>query len=279
MADPIDWPPRRTSPRRRGRLFLIAIVLVLFFSASTSVSYYVDALWFSSLGYSAIFWRTLNFQAAAFAAFAVLTFAALYGSFLLFKPASFSDLTSGGTIIINGQPVKLPMDPALRIIALIVALIIAAVTGAGMMQEWPVLALAWYGGDAAGSAALDPIFSRPLSFYLFTLPAWDLISGWFTTLAVIACVIAVFFTIVGGGTRIMGKLRGRTSGSILQLRGLSCAVGILLLAAAARVWLGRFDRLVADATIFTGVGYTDAHVTLTGLTIVAFALLLGAAIA
>ena len=234
MPDPIDWPPRRTSPRRRGRLFLIAIVLVLFFSASTSVSYYVDALWFSSLGYSAIFWRTLNFQAAAFAAFAVLTFAALYGSFLLFKPESFSDLTSGGTIIINGQPVKLPMDPALRIIALIVAFIIAAVTGAGMMQEWPTLALAWYGGDAAGSAALDPIFSRPLSFYLFTLPAWDLISSWFMTLAVIACVIAVFFTIIGGGTRIVGKLRGRTSGSILQLRGLSCAVGILLLARAIR---------------------------------------------
>ena len=279
MADPIDWPPRRPSPRRRGRIILLAIVLVLFFSASTTVSYYVDAIWFSSLGYSEVFWRTLNFQAAAFAAFAVLTFAALYGSFLLFKPESFDNLTSGRTIIINGQPVALPMDPALRIIALIVALIIAAVTGAGMTQEWPTLALAWYGGDAAGAAAIDPIFGRPLSFYLFTLPAWDLISGWLMTLSVIACVIAVFFTIVGGGTRIVGKLRGRTSGSILQLRGLSCAVGILLLAAAARVWLGRFDRLVADETIFTGVGYTDAHVTLTGLTIVSLALVVGAVIA
>jgi uncharacterized membrane protein (UPF0182 family) len=68
-------------------------------------------------------------------------------------------------------------------------------------------------------------------------------------------------------------------GKILQLRGFSCAVGLLLLAVAARVWLGRFDRLFADDTIFTGVGYTDAHVTLTGLTIVAGALVLGAAIA
>src|SRR2546429_3468598 len=135
MADPIDWPPRRPSPRRRGRLFLIAVVLVLFFSAGTTLSYYVDAIWFSSLGYSEVFWRTLNFQAAAFAAFAVLTFAALYGSFLLFKPASLDDITGGRTIIINGQPVKLPMDPALRVIALIVALIIAGITGAGMMQE------------------------------------------------------------------------------------------------------------------------------------------------
>src|SRR5712691_6569667 len=211
MADePIDWPPRRTSPRRRGRILLIAIVLVLFFSASTAVSYYVDALWFSSLGYVDIFWRTVNFQAAAFVTFAVLTFIALYGSFLLFKPESLSDLTTGGTIIINGQPVKLPMEPALRIIALVVALVVSAITGAGMMEEWPALALAWYGGSAGGSA--DPIFGRPLNFYLFTLPAWDLISGWLMTLAVIACVIAVFFTIIGGGTRIVSKLRGRTSG-------------------------------------------------------------------
>jgi len=279
MADPIDWPPRRSSPRRRGRLVLIAIAIVLFFSASTTVSYYVDALWFSSLGYADVFWRTVNFQAAAFAAFAVLTFAALYGSFLLFKPESLSDLTSGGTIVINGQPVKLPMEPALRVIALVVALIIAAITGAGMMDEWPTLALAWYGGGAGGSSVADPIFGRPLNFYLFTLPAWDLISGWLMTLAVIACGIAVFFTVVGGGTRIVGKLRGSAPGRILQLRGLSCAVGLLLLAVAARVWLGRFDRLVADDTIFTGVGYTDAHVTLTGLTIVSGALVLGAVIA
>jgi uncharacterized protein len=283
MSDePIDWPPRRAAPRRRGRLFLILVAIVLLFSASTTLSYYVDALWFSSLGYADVFWRTLNFQAAAFAAFAALTFVALYGSFLLFKPASLSDLTSGGTIIINGQPVKLPVEPVLRVIVLVVALVISAITGAGMMEEWPTLALAWYGGSGAAASAstvVDPIFNRPLNFYLFTLPALDLISGWLMTLTVIACVIAFAFTVIGGGTRLVGKLRGVAPGRLFQLRGLSCAVGVLLLAVAARVWLGRFDRLFADDTIFTGVGYTDAHVTLTGLTIVSGALVLGAAIA
>jgi uncharacterized membrane protein (UPF0182 family) len=46
-----------------------------------------------------------------------------------------------------------------------------------------------------------------------------------------------------------------------------------------RVFLGRFDRLVNDATIFSGVTYTDAHITLAGLTIVAVALALGGLIA
>jgi uncharacterized membrane protein (UPF0182 family) len=263
------------------RFLLFALAVILLISASTTVSYYVDALWFSSLGYSQVFWTTLNLQAAAFGVFAVATFVAIYGAFLLFKPASLSSLTSGGTIIINGQPVKLPMEPALRLIALIAALVVAAITGAGMMEDWPTIALAWYGGGAAASATnlADPIFGRPLTFYLFTLPAWDLISGWLTTLAVIVCGIAVFFVVVGGGTKAINRLRGRTLDNTVPWRGLSCAVGLLLLAVATRVWLGRFDRLFDDQTIFTGVGYTDAHVTLTGLTIVVGALVLGAVIA
>jgi len=53
----------------------------------------------------------------------------------------------------------------------------------------------------------------------------------------------------------------------------------VLLMFAVRVYLGRFDRLFEDHTIFAGVTYTDAHVTLTGLLIVSGALVLGALIA
>jgi uncharacterized membrane protein (UPF0182 family) len=279
MADPIDWPPRRTPPRRRMRFAIFALAVILLISASTALSYYVDALWFGALGYSQVFWTTLNFQGAAFAAFFLVTFAAIYGAFLLFKPASLSNLTSGNTILINGQPVTLPMEPVLRIIVVVVTLVISLITGTGMMEDWTTLALAWYGGRAAGQTLTDPIFGRPLAFYLFTLPAWDLISSWVLTLAVIVCGIAVFFVVVGGGTKAINRLRGRTLDNSVPWRGLSCAVGVLLLAVASRVWLGRFDRLFDDQTIFTGVGYTDAHITLTGLTVVAAALVLGALIA
>jgi uncharacterized protein len=45
------------------------------------------------------------------------------------------------------------------------------------------------------------------------------------------------------------------------------------------VYIGRFERLLEDHTIFGGVTYTDAHVTLTGMLVVCAALLLGAVIA
>src|SRR5581483_11514042 len=58
-------------------------------------------------------------------------------------------------------------------------------------------------------------------------------------------------------------------------RGLSISFGIFLFMLAVRVYLGRFDRLYEDHTIFAGVTYTDAHVALTGLLIVSIALAAG----
>ncbi len=278
MAETIDWPPKR-SRSRRGRVFLLAAIVLLLLSAGTALSYYVDALWFESLGYVDVFWTALNFRGAAFLGFFLVTFAAIYGSFLAFRPASF-DIGSGGTILVNGQPVQIPVGPALRLIGLGVSLLIAFVTAAGMMGEWPTLALAWYGRSAAAvgnASSLDPIFGRPLTFYLFTLPAWNLLSGWLTTLAVIACGIAIFFVVVGGGAKAINAIGRRGAPAVdLPWRGLSLAYAALLLMLAVRVYLGRFDSLFDDQTIFTGVNYTDDHVTLTGLLVVSIAMAAGA---
>ena len=46
-----------------------------------------------------------------------------------------------------------------------------------------------------------------------------------------------------------------------------------------RVHLGRLEELFDDHTIFSGVTYTDAHVTLTGMLVVCAALVPGAVIA
>jgi hypothetical protein len=123
----------------------------------------------------------------------------------------------------------------------------------------------------------DPIFGKPLGFYLFTLPAWQLIVGWLMTLSVITCLLAAVFLVVSGGSRALTG--GRRSLSELPWRALSMAAAFLLLIVAMRVYLSRFEQLFDHHTIFDGVTYTDAHVTLTGLLVVCIALLLGAVIA
>jgi hypothetical protein len=274
MPESIDWP-RTQPPRHRRRFLLILAVLAgVMFAARTTLSYYVDVLWFGSLGYGGVFWKTLSLQWGVFVAFAAATFLILYGSFLALKRAHLPDLPSGHTIFIGQQPVRLPVEPVLRLIALGVSLVIAAITGGGMMVEWPTLALFWYAPPSAG--VVDPIFGKPLNFFLFTLPAWQLIANWLLTLAVITCALAVLFIFISGGASVLARRRSYVT---LPWRGFSITFAFLLLILAMLAYLGRFERLFEDHTIFGGVSYTDAHVTLTGMLVVCVALVFGAVIA
>ena len=269
----IDFPRRG---RRSVRVLLLLLVFAVLLGARTALSYYVDALWFESMGYGSVFWTTLNLQTAVFAAAGGLTFLALHGAFRLLKPPQFGELGTGGFIIINNRPVKFPVGPLLSFVALLVSALIALATAAAMTARWPVLALWWYGRDAALPAAAstaDPIFGRPLAFYLFTLPAWQLLADWIVRLAILVFAMGLFFFVSSGRKRAPRAHLARRSSR--ESRGLALAWGLLMLAISLDVYLGRFERLFAEHTIFTGVTYTDAHVTLAGLLLVSIALLLG----
>ena len=278
MHESVDWPrpPRTPPPRRRRVLLILAALGIVVFGSRIVFSYYVDALWFGSLGYGAVFWKTQGVQWAVFAAFALATFLVLYGSFLALKRAHRIELRSSQTIFIGGQPVKLPVESVVRFIALGISLAIALVTGAVMMADWLTLALYWHAPHATGSI-VDPIFGKPLNFYLFTLPAWQLFAGWLMTLAVITCGVAVFFIVITGGARALAG--GRENYAPLPWRGLSITFAFLLLTVAMRVYLSRFEQLLDDHTIFAGVTYTDAHVWIPGMLAVCAGLVVGAVIA
>ena len=282
LPEHIDWPiPAKSSqPRRRILLFLLAGLAVVLFGSRTILSYWVDLLWFDSLGYGSVFWKERGIQWGVFAAFAVVTFLFLFAVFSILKRAHSADLPDDHTIMIAGNPVKLPVGPVLRLAALGISLIIALGTAAAMQAQWSALALFWYAPHpAAGSpgAFLDPIFGKPLNFYLFTLPALELITGWLLTMAILSCVLAGLFLLISGGSRAMAS--GFRSGITLPWRGLSVAAGFLLMVLALREYIARFELLFEHHTIFDGVTYTDAHVNLAGMWILAVALALGGLVA
>src|SRR5437660_6517948 len=130
MPESMDWPRMRSPHRSRRRPFVLVVAVLagIFFGSRTALSYYVDVLWFESLGYRDVFWKTLGLQWGIFTAFAAATFLVLYGSFLALKRAHLSDLPAGHTILIGGQPLKLPVEPVLRLVALGLALVVAVAT-------------------------------------------------------------------------------------------------------------------------------------------------------
>jgi uncharacterized protein len=271
--------PQTRARRPRGRrLFLLLLLLlaIVVLGGRTAVSWYVDALWFGSLGYSAVFWKNLTLQWTVFAVFFAATFLILYGWFRILMRFSRPDLRSATTFVIGTRTFRLPVEGVLHVGALAGAILISLATAATMMSDWPKFALYWFQPHPAAGPA-DPIFGRPLGFYLFSLPVWQSLSGWLLMLAILFCVIAIFFLLVAGGAHLVERrFEGASS---LPWRGVSVAVAFLLLVVALRVYIGRLELLLEDHTVFGGVTYTDAHVTIAGMLAVCFALIVGAGIA
>jgi uncharacterized protein len=261
--------------RRTVRLALLVALGVVLLGASTAASYYVDALWFESLGLASVFWTRLSLEVATFAAFAFATFFVVYGVFRVLKPDRLDDVIAS-TLLVNRRPMRLPIDRFLKLIGLGSSLALAAIIGSSMAAHWMILALYWRAPRSADM--LDPIFGRSLDFYLFTLPALQLISGWLLTLSVIASLIAAAFVAVMGGAGILAQWRSSAVQTGLW-RGISASLAAFFVMLAVRAYLGRFELLFQEGPIFSGVTYTDAHVTLGGTLVVCVALVLGAVIA
>ena len=274
MPGYIDLPEQlQVRPRRRRVVILLAVLFGLFVAARVVLSYSVDLLWFNSLGYGDVFWRMIGLQTAVFAVFTILSFLVLYGTFKVLRRSHEADLPNAHAIVVAGQSISLAVAPALRWISLGVSLFIAVMSGTAMVAEWPTLALFWYAPHGAGSAA-DPIFAKPLGFFLFTLPASQVLLNWLLTLAIASCAVAALFLLVTSGSRTIE--RRRISYGSSPWRGLSITGAFLLLVLAASVYFDRFEEIFEHHTIFDGVTYTGAHISIPGLLVVCAALVAGA---
>ena len=273
---------RRPRTSRRWIALLVLVVAVLFLSGGTLLGSWVDLLWFRSLGYGEVFWKARGLQAGLFAGFGLLTFLVLYGIFWTFERLHGGELPETRTLVLNGRPVDFSVQPVLRVLRWGVSLVAAFFTAASMAASWPTLALWWYGARTGGAAGIasgvaDPIFGRPLGFFLFRLPGWQILVDWLLLLAIAACLAGLLFLVLTAGARARDRYRLGDGSS--PWRGLLLAVAFLLLVLAANLYLDRFDRLFEHHTIFDGVTYTDAHIVLPGLLLVCVALVAGAALA
>jgi len=271
----LDAPTRKPTSRRQ-RLILIAIaaLVALAIAARIALSYWVDLLWFKSLGYGDVFWRTNLLKAGLFTAFAIATFVILFTALRLLKKSHQADLPRSREIMLQGRPVTFSVEPVLKLATWVVSLFAAFITGANMLSDWPTLALFLYAPRT--TSVTDPIFNRPLSFFLFTLPAWQLLLDWLLTLAIILGIAAIVFAALTSTTRALNKDSRFTDPS--PFRGVSIALAFFLLILAGNTYLDRFQLLLEHHTVFDGATYTDAHIQIAGLLIITIALIFGAAL-
>ena len=127
------------------------------------------------------------------------------------------------------------------------------------------------GAGAVGAGAWnDPIFGKPLGFYLFELPFYQAVLN-FLLLTLVAAGVVFFLSsrvsairsqiapLRAGGDLDLGVLR---LGLGFQAVFLRVVAALFLLVVAARVYLNRFSLLSSDHGFMTGIDYVDLNVRL-----------------
>ena len=245
---------RDGSRLRLGAGAALGLATVLFFG---SLTFWGELLWFQALGYGERFWTAVAAEAACAAAGAV-------GAGLL--------------TLLLALPVR---DGRLRAAASAVG---AAAGGLWGYGAWDVV-LRFVHRVPAGVS--EPLLGLDAGFYLFTLPFLDALYGLALTAAVLAAGAAVAFAVLRAGERLGSVIdlrrqrergdggltfhpaaaRGLGSGAALDALGRT--VGALALVLAAGRLLAIPHLLFAHWGAVWGPGWTDVHVRLPALVLVA----------
>jgi uncharacterized membrane protein (UPF0182 family) len=240
---------------------------------SRVLSVYVSALWFGSIGYSPVYWYIFKFKTGLFVAFFLLTALILRGAFWLLERAFSAHALEKRTIMVNNQPIEIAPARFIRPIAWLLAIGFGFFSGLAMRGNWQQFATYI---NQAPTSTYDPIFQKPLAFYLFSLPLLESISSWLTTLAFVILCAALAYSLLAIPGQVLKQARTRTATTAFA--AVSCGLAVFLIALAWRTYLSRFPYLWTDHQTFSGVTYTEANYLLPALFFVSIALIIAAAI-
>ncbi len=265
----IDVTPK-PAPKPRWRLWIIlAVVFVSILSLPSLIGIYINSLWFDSLGFSAVYWYQFKLKLALFFAFALLTLFILRGALWLLARAFAEHAVAPRQIVLNNeQTVMFEPGVFLKPLAWIVSIISALGYGLFFSGNWEKFALYF---NQQAMAMTDPIFNHSVSFYLFTLPIYELLSSWFSRLAFIFLIAGVVYS--------LATLAKNDTAKKTRYLTLSIGLALVALTLAFGFYLDRYAFLWRDHQTFTGVTYTEFYYILPGLFILTIALLISAVIA
>lgn len=267
--------------RIRGFPGLFVVAAVLFFLLPSAIAYYTDWLWFREVGYTSVFLRTLNAQGAVFVATFALVYLFLYFNLRIARQKTASRprivLGTGGDgrpIAVDGQQVAGMVTP----IAVAVAGLIALV-GATQWLTW----LNYFNATEFG--AVDPLFGRDVSYYVFRLPVYQMVRQQALLVTVVSLIGCALLYVFSGSFVVEGR-PGAAAWPRLRLiptarRHLSLLTALALVLLAWGAWLDVPGTLLSptNARVAFGASYADIYARIPFLRVTFVVLIVGAGLA
>jgi len=235
---------------RVALLFGIAAVVALFLLFPAATAVLTDWWWFREIGYQVVFTRELATRTLLFFVVGGVTAGVLYLNLRMAQRGLVPD-----PLVVQIGPSVPPMDitRGLRRVSLPAALVLGLLAGVGATPAWDVVLRAI---NRTPFGILDPIFSRDIGFYVFTLPALAATIGFLAGLAVICLLLLVVVYWLRSDiiVRPPRLVRIERSAGI----HLASLVAVLLLLTAVRLWLVDTPSLLYSSTgPLIGASYTD----------------------
>ncbi len=256
--------------RRRLALILLAAAFGALFLFPAFSALLTDWWWFREIGYQVVFIRELTTRLLLFLAASGLTAGVLY----LNLRAAQRGLVPDPVVLQLGGPGtrRVDISSALRRLTLPVSLGFGLLAGFAATPAWD-LVLRVIHRTPFGIA--DPVFSRDIGFYVFTLPGLAVALGFLTTLAVISLLLLVPLYWMRGDF-VLGPRRLMIEPSAGLHLALLLAATFLLI--ALRLWLVEIPELLYSTTgPLIGASYTDLYARLPALRVSALVAVIAAA--
>lgn len=100
----------------------------------------------------------------------------------------------------------------------------------------------------------DPLFGQDISFYIFQLPVWELLTFWLIGLLALSLISVSLVYLLSGNSLSQGRFLGLTAPQQRHLYGLGAG---LMLAVALSYWLDRFELLYSPTGVAYGASYSN----------------------
>src|SRR5262245_7025465 len=176
-------------------ILAVALIAILVMLAILS-RFFVDLLWFESLGFRAVFTTVWFTMIVVFGIAAVLSFTILLiNGLIAARVTSASSRGQRGFRVVGRNAQGLPelIEFSLdkipwRLIIPAVALFVGLVIGLAQTGNWDTI-LKWL--YAVPFGRVDPLFGHDLGFYVFSLPVYELLRDWGTTIIFWSAVLAL----------------------------------------------------------------------------------------
>ena len=242
---------------------IIGIILLVVIIVGAIASIYIDLIWFKSVQYVAVFWKILLTKGIV-----MLFFAAAF--FIL----SFINLSFARRFAPEFQ-VEISQDeferPEIQLYKSLqniqvnkkfvfwFSLIVALFMGFSESSSWEKI-LIYLNRTSFGIN--DPIFSKDIGFYMFSLPFWEFVRNWLSfALTFITVVVAAIYVIKKAVKYEYKKFIIETPVKM----HLSLLIGLILILKSWQYWLNAFKILYSTRGVIFGAGYADTHATLLAL--------------